>query len=269
MKEFGLQLWSIGKEFTTAESTLNAFKWMQKCGYTQAQTAGTYSYMEPELFRQYADECGIKIVGTHYDWGRIANDIPGTIRYHRILGTDEIGIGGYGCNDLEGVKRFIEQFNALAAEYAKEGFVLSYHHHSYEFSNDFKKYEGKTQFDYLVEGFDPVNTRFNLDTAWAHLAGVSVRDLMKKLKNRVNIVHLKDVQAEFNYPFKDQNGNEFHGPQRIEIGSGNLNFPDIIKVGEETGVKYFVVEDEVYSTGDPMDSVRISAEYIRNNLVEK
>ncbi len=264
MKEFGLQLWSIGKEFTSPESTLNAFQWMQKCGYTQAQTAGCYDYMPAEQFRAYADQCGIKIVGTHYDWGRIVNDIEGTVNYHKILGTDEVGIGGgYGINNMGDLKTYIANFNRLANEYAKHGMVLSYHHHSWEFSNAYKVYEGKTLFDYLVEGFDKDTTKFNLDTAWAHLAGINVPELIERLAGRVNIIHLKDVEAEHDY------GNGFTGPQRIEIGKGNLNFRGIIKTAEKCGVKYFIVEDEVYTEGCPLASVRCSAKYITENLIEK
>lgn len=269
MKEFGLQLWSIGQEFTTAESTLAAFRWMQQCGYTQAQTAGTYDYISPEQFRAYADECGIRIVGTHYSWERICEDVEGTVNYHRILGTNEIGIGGHPCNTLEELQGFIAKFNEMAKIYATYGMVLSYHNHSFEFSNRFKAYEGKTMFDYLKEGLDPETTCFNLDVAWTQLAGVDVRALIEELRGRINIIHLKDVGADHVYPFIGEWNEQHHGPQRIEIGRGNMNFPGIIRTGEECGVKYFVVEDEVYSTGKPMESIKMSADYIKAHLLEK
>ena len=100
MKEFGLQLWSIRDEFTTEENVKTAFLKMKEFGYTQAQTAGTYDFIDPKLFRKYADDAGIKIVGTHYSLDRMINDVEGTIEYHKILGTDEIGIGGKGVKNL-------------------------------------------------------------------------------------------------------------------------------------------------------------------------
>ncbi|MCQ2446817.1 MAG: hypothetical protein MJ141_08050 [Clostridia bacterium] len=78
MKEFGLQLYSIRNEFVDIERTHEAFRKIGQFGYTQAQTAGTYDYIAPELFREFADEAGIQIVGTHFNWDRIAGDIEGT-----------------------------------------------------------------------------------------------------------------------------------------------------------------------------------------------
>ncbi len=267
MKEFGLQLWSISNEFTTEENVKTAFLKMKEFGYTQAQTAGTYDFIDPKLFRKYADDAGIKIVGTHYSLDRMINDVEGTIEYHKILGTDEIGIGGKGVKNLGEMRDFIKQFNELAKVYHKHGFVLSFHNHSGEFSNQFKPYEGKTYFDYLIEGLDPETTRFNLDVAWAQLAGMDVRALIERLKGRINIIHLKDVEAVHAYKLAD--GNVMYGPQRIEIGRGNMNFPGIIKTAEECGVKYFIVEDEVYSSNCPLESVKMSADYIKAHLLEK
>ncbi len=267
MKEFGLQLWSIRDEFTTAERTRAAFRSMAEDGYTLAQTAGTYDYMPAEEFKKYADEAGIRICGTHYNWNRICNDVEGTVKYHRTLGTNEIGIGGFGTPTLDDLKAFIEKFNEMSRIYAKYGFKLSYHNHSEEFSNEFKGYEGKTKYDYLIEGLDPETTCFNLDVAWAHLAGMDVRDLIERLKGRINIIHLKDVEAAHRFPLA--NGKTLSAPCRIEIGKGNMNFKGIIKTAEACGVKYFVVEDEVYSTGNPLESIKISADYIKANLLEQ
>lgn len=266
MKKFGLQLWSIRDEFTTEENVKMAFLKMKEFGYSEAQTAGTYDFIAPEKFRRYADEAGIEIVGTHYDWNRIVNDFEGTVKYHKTLGATEIGIGGHGVENLGEMKAFIKQFNDVAEKYHKEGFVLSFHNHSGEFANKFKRYEGKTYYDYLIEGLNPETTRFCLDVAWAQLAGMDVRALIERLNGRIGVMHLKDVEANHCYHFA--NGEEFYGPQRIEIGRGNMNFKDIIKTAEDCGVKHFIVEDEVYSSGCPLESVKMSADYIKANLLE-
>ena len=266
MKEFGLQLWSIRDEFKDKESTRAAFKTIASYGYTQAQTAGTYDFVDPAEFRRYADDAGVKIVGTHYSWTRIREDVKGTIAYHRALGTDEIGIGGCSTEPtLESLRGFIREFNEAARIYHKEGFVLSYHNHSGEFSNEFKVYEGKTRYDHLLDELDPEAVKFNLDAGWAQLAGMDVRALIERMAGRINILHVKDVQAQYCYGIL--NGHHFYGPQCIEIGSGNMNYKGIIETAERCGVKYFVVEDEFYSTGNPLESIKKSADYIKRNLL--
>ncbi len=268
MKEFGLQLWSIREEFTTPERTRAAFKKMREYGYTLAQTAGTYDYISPEDFRKYADEAGIRLVSTHYNFDRICNDIEGTARYHRILGAEEIGIGGYATPDFDSLKNFIKKFNEMAKIYYHEyGYKLAYHNHSEEFSNQFFGIEGKRKYDYLTEEFDPETTGFTVDSYWAQVAGIDVRALLERLKGRVRCLHLKDCEA--NHTVTTADGKTLHVPERIEIGRGTMNFPALIKTAEQTGVKYFIVEDEVYSTNNPLESVKMSADYIGSHLLEK
>ena len=268
MKEFGLQLWSIRDEFTTPERTRAAFKKMQEYGYTLAQTAGTYDYISPEDFRKYADEAGIRLVSTHYNFDRICNDVEGTARYHEILGAKEIGMGGYATPDFESLKAFIKKFNEMARIYYDNyGYQLAYHNHASEFSNQFFEIEGKRKYDYLMEELDPETTNFTVDSYWAQIAGIDVRALLERLAGRVKCLHLKDCQA--NCDFRTEDGRIVHAPERIEIGRGTMNFPALIKTAEATGVKYFIVEDEVYSTGNPLESVKMSADYIKAHLLEK
>ena len=264
MKEFGLQIYSVRDYFTTVESTKETFLKLREFGYSYVQTAGTYDYISAEEFRRYADEAGITVCGTHYSWTKISEDVEGTIAYHRTLGTKYIGIGGMPstCYEtMDNLLAFLDRFNEMAAIYAKEGFVLTYHNHSMEFT----KLEGKRIFDVMAEKLDPKNTSFVLDVYWAHAAGMDVRALLEELKGRVCMIHLKDGQACVKFIL--ENGKSLRTLERIEVGEGNINFPAIIRTAEACGVEYFVVEDEIYSTGDSMDSVRLSASNIQKKFL--
>jgi sugar phosphate isomerase/epimerase len=266
MKEFGLQLYSIRDHFTNAEDTRESFRRMKEYGYTHAQTAGTYSYISPENFRALANEYGIRIMGTHYDWKLICGDVPGTVRYHRILGAPYIGIGSMPSearSSKAALLQFIAKFNEMARIYKGYGFKMTYHHHSFEFV----KLEGKTIMDYLIEYLDPDCTMFVIDTYWAQVGGADVRALLERLNGRVADVHLKDLSACHKYLLA--NGKTLSNlPERIEVGCGTMNFKGIIETAEKCGCIYFTVEDEVYSTGESWDSMRISAENIKATLLE-
>ena len=266
MREFGLQLYSIRDHFVTAESTRDAFLQMARMGYTSGQTAGTYSYIEPELFAKYAKEAGIELFGTHYEYGLIKNHFEETVKYHQTIGAKYIGIGGIDHSlfkSVDALNGFIEEFNALAARYAEYGFKLTYHNHYLEFT----RLEGKNVYDYMIEGFDKKNVSFCLDTCWAQYAGVDVCGLIERLPGRVDIIHLKDLEAAV--PFELKDGTILRAPRCVEVGSGNLDFKRIVEAGEKAGTKYFIVEDEYYSTGESMDSIKMSADYIKANLIEK
>jgi sugar phosphate isomerase/epimerase len=262
MKKFGLQLFSVRDHMTTEEDVKEAFIELGKMGYTNAQTAGTYDFIAPEKFAEYACDAGIEICGTHYDWGRIKNDIEGTVAYHKALGTTNVGIGG--LPSVARMNEFIDEFNACAVEYAKYGMKLTYHHHSFEFR---RLPDGKTVFDHLVERLDKKNISFVLDTYWLQHGGKDIREMIELLAGRVDILHMKDMEAYHAYKVGEETLN---APAITEIGSGNLNFKSIIKTAEACGVKYFVVEDDrAPSTGSSYGAVKKSADYIIQNLLEK
>lgn len=257
MKQFGIQLYTIRDWFTDAEKTEEAFRRLSEMGYTQAQTAGTYSYMEPEEFARMARENNIEIVGTHYDWGRIVNDPEGTMAYHDILGTKNVGIGGMpgdARKSKEGLLEFIRQANEVAAKLAAKGYKFTYHNHSFEF----RKIDGKTLFDYLIEGFDKENVTFVLDTYWLQHGGVDIRRMIERLSGRVEILHLKDMGA----------CGEGNQPYITDIGNGNIDFTDIVPFAEAHGVKYFVVEQDGNYEVDSITSAKSCADYIKAHVVK-
>lgn len=267
MKQFGIQLYSVRDHFTNAEDTKAAFKALAEMGYSYVHTAGAYSYMTPEEFAKAASDAGISFCGTHYSFDAIKNDVEGTIAYHKVLGTTNIGIGGMPIparESLEELNKFIDEFNASAKIYHERGYKLTYHNHSFEFK---KCSDGKTIFDHLVEKLDPVCTSFVLDTYWVQHGGADVRATIERLAGRIDILHLKDMEACHKYPLVA--GWTLEAPEIIEIGAGNINFKDIIPTAERCGVKYFVVEDDRCPEGRSFEVNKKSADYIIANLLEK
>ena len=268
MKEFGLQLYSIRDHFTTVEDTRESFRRMKECGYSHGQTAGDYAYISAEDFKALADEYGIELMGTHYSWTKICENVEETIKYHKTIGATYVGIGGMPSDarkTKEGLLAFIDKFNEMAKIYVEAGFkALTYHNHSFEF----RKIDGKTVMDYLIEGLDPRYTAFVLDSFWAHIGGEDVRALIERLDGRIACVHLKDLDPCFKYELADGTTMGYL-PKRIEVGCGNMKFEGIIKTAEACGCKYFTVEDEEYTTGESYDSMRISAENIIAKFLEK
>ncbi len=266
MKEFGLQIFSVRDHMEDEQSLKEAFIELKKMGYSHVQTAGTYDFVTPEKFAEYAHGAGLEICGTHYNWDRIKDDIEGTVAYHKALGTNNVGIGGMPMSareSLESLEEFISEFNRCAKEYAKHGMKLTYHQHSFEF----KKFEdGKTMFDHLVEEFDKENISFVLDTYWLQHGGMDIRETIEALAGRVEILHLKDMGAC--QVIKTGEKSSVQVPYITEVGSGNINFKSIIKTAEACGVKYFVVEDDRAPSVGSYEAVKKSADHIKANLLE-
>ena len=268
MKTIGLQLYSIRDHFQSEDSIYETLPKVKAMGYDYVQYSGAYDCISAENLAKANAEAGLPVCGTHYPWDRIQNDVEGTVKRHEILGTNQIGIGSMPMearDSLEGLNEFIKKFNEMAEIYYARGFRLLYHHHSFEFR---KLEDGKTIFEHLFEKLDPVKTGFVFDTYWAQHGGQNVVKLIKKLEGRIGIMHLKDFKAA--QPYKLANGTTLNAPEITRVGDGVLDMKDIIKVSEETGIKYFVVEDDrAPDTGDSLAAAKTSCDYIHANLLEK
>jgi sugar phosphate isomerase/epimerase len=244
---------------TDEKSIGETFEKLVKMGYTEGQTAG--GNVELPAFAELAKKYGMAIVGTHYDFGKIVNAPAATMKLHDTLGTKNVGIGGMpgdARTSYDALMKFIETFNKAAEVYAKEGFKLTYHNHSFEYT---RINEDKTIMDYLYEGFDKDNVSFVLDTCWVAHGGADVRYWMEKLAGRIDILHLKDLQAYY-----DNSGKV--ATRLKEIGNGNLWWDGIIETAEKIGVKHYIVEqDNNWIDGCPFKALEFSkntlAKYIK------
>ena len=257
-EKLGVQLYSIRDLMQTPEEADAAFAELAALGYTEAHTAGTN--FDEKLFYDLLQKHGISICGTHVGYDEVINEPERMIALHTMWNTKNIGIGSMPSaakKSPEALKAFIAEFNRAAEQYAKHGFRLTYHNHAFEFV----RIDGfKTLMDYLYEGLDPVNVSFVLDTCWVAAGAADPTDWIYKLNGRIDILHLKDATAE-------RDANAYHwNPVVCEVGYGNLAWDRILKAAEETGVKHYVVEQDGKCYRDPMDSMRMCAEFLKKYM---
>lgn len=255
IKNLGLQLYSVRDYMSDPDKADSALKQLSEMGYSEAHTAGQYN-MTAEAFAEILTKNGISIIGTHYDYNEIINNPEETIRVHRLWNTTNIGIGGMPVEargTLEGLKKFINDFNKAAELYAKEGFKLTYHNHHFEFLRIDGK---KTLMDYLYEELDPANVSFVLDTCWIHAACASLDQWMDKLAGRIDILHCKDVMLH--------RANDQLCGTMTEVGNGFVDWKAVIEKAEKIGVKHYIVEQDAnFIGGDSLASMQASADYLK------
>jgi len=255
--KLGLQLYTVRNHMKDDESIDKTLQRLVEMGYTEAQTAG----QESEEFAKLTKKHGITIVGTHTDYNRIINNPDEMMKMHDMLGTKNIGIGGMpyeGRKSYDGLMDFIEKYNNAAQIYAKHGFKLTYHNHSFEFV---RINGNKTAMDYMYENFDKDNISFVLDTCWLANAGADVRHWLQKLEGRVDILHLKDLCSVY------VDDSFWSQPRLCEIGNGNIWWDGVLETAESIGVKHYVVEqDEHWLDGDPFKSLETSYNYLKKYM---
>jgi len=151
--------------------------------------------------------------------------------------------------DKDKIMAFIERAEAMAHRLAEHGIELYYHTHHIEF----QKYDG----EYLLDMIKNNTTKlgFELDVHWIQRAGVNPVEFIKEYKGRISLLHLKDMGKFFE---KFTNLIEF-----AEVGEGNLDMTAIIEAGLESGVQYFLIEQDDTYGRDPFDCLKISADNLR------
>ncbi len=258
--KFGVQAYSFCDAYDAEnadEKTLEtAFKRIKAIGYDEIQTAG-FGKVGIEKYVKLAHDAGLEIVGTHYSLNEIFENPIETMRIHEeILGCKFMGISGppRSVYTKEGFFEFIEKCNKLGEVMKPRGFKLTIHNHHREFTEIDGK---KTLMDYLYEYLDPEIASFCFDTHWAQRAGANPTTWIKKLKNRIDILHLKDMGLKREPDFEAN-------PVITPLGEGNMDFDSIMEAAKESNVKYYCVEQDYYD-GDPIDGLKISADFLKAN----
>lgn len=247
IETLGYQAYTTREQMKDAAGVADTFRQVAAMGYDTVQTAGcqTVGY---ETYARLAHEAGLTICGTHENFDEMVADPEAAMEHHRILGTKNIGIGGYwNINNADEIREFIRKANRFADTVAQHGFKFTYHNHHREF----RRFDGKTMMDWFREGFDPDTVSFVLDTYWVQAGGGDVRHVMEQLAGRIDILHLKDMHI------KEDNMYEM-----TEIGNGNLWWEGILKTAADIGVQYYVVEQDI-CPGDPLESLKQSAAYLQ------
>jgi sugar phosphate isomerase/epimerase len=80
-------------------------------------------------------------------------------------------------------------------------------------------------------------------------AGLDPKSYLKQYKGRCPIVHIKDMTADERGFF-------------AEVGRGIINYPSIFEIGEQIGIKYYLVEQDQCER-PPLESIKMSMDYLK------
>ncbi|WP_211746137.1 sugar phosphate isomerase/epimerase [Paenibacillus sp. Marseille-Q4541] len=162
------------------------------------------------------------------------------------------------------VMEYIHQAEEMAIRLAEHGIELYYHNHHIEF----ERYDGETLLDIMKNNTSKLG--FELDVHWIQRGGENPVNVIKRFAGRVSLIHLKDYRIGHldlsDDDFKDMSKfmNKFTNIiEFAELGEGNLDIQAIIEAGHESGVEYFLVEQDDTYGKDPFDCLKVSGDYLK------
>lgn len=237
------QLYTV-REFTKTPADIAVtMKKVKAMGYDAVQTSGLGPH-DPAELRRIVDSEGLTICATHVDFMSLLNDTPKQIDYHKTIGCENVAIGGMPGpyrESAQTLKNFARDADEVGRRLAAAGLTFSYHNHSFEF----RKVEGRLMMDIIYGESSPQHVKSELDTYWVQHGGADPAEWIKKLADRMILLHLKDMAM---------------APDKqifAEIGEGNLNWPAILKAAKDAKVRWYIVEQDVCQR-DPFESLAIS-----------
>lgn len=250
MSQLGAQLYTV-REFTqTIEDLRDTLAKVKAIGYNVVQLSGLGKDLDPQAVRDALDENGLIAPATHITFDEMKNDFEGVVRKHRIWGSAYPGVGGLPGEyrtDAQGYRRFAKEASEVAKKFKDEGMTFIYHNHHFEFM----KYDGITAYEILLNESDPA-LQFEMDVYWVQAGGGDILDWIERVRGRMDVVHLKDMQIVEEDGIKQA---------FAEIGQGNLNFKKILPKLKDIGVKwYFVEQDRCFRS--PFESLKMSFDYL-------
>ncbi len=232
------------REFTKTPSDIAAtLAKVKKIGYGAVQLSALGPIDPKELAKILHNE-GLVCCATHVSLDQMKNQNEKTLEDHKLWGCKYTAIGGFFVKDAPTTQTwtdFIREYNQVAQSYAGTGLSIGYHNHSHELAH----YDGKPALQILIDGLDQ-SIWFEIDTYWITHGGGDPAAWIRKVKGRIPCIHLKDMVV-----------NHQRQPLMAEVGEGNLNWPEILKACRESGVEWYIVEQDTCQR-DPFESLAIS-----------
>ena len=245
--DFGLQLYTLRD--VIADDPEATIRKVADFGYTQIETydgpMGMWWGMENTGYKSLLDELGVAAVSGHAnvfeEFERKANEAA------------EIGLTYIVCpwigpqETMDDFRRIADQFNDMGEIASDLGLRFAYHNHAYSF----EELEDELPQDVMMRMTDPDLVEYQMDIYWVVAAGHDPAEWMERYPGRFTSCHVKDL-AE---------GDE---PESTVLGTGSIDFRQLLPESKEYGMETFIVEQEVYTGTTPIEAVRQNAEFMQN-----
>ena len=259
--ELGIQLYTLRSMIGSAQlyeaNHQRVLDSLQTWGFTEAEL---YGYEDGRIFgvpaQRFVDDlkaAGITPISSHVQYALTPEEVQSgdfsgkrewwekCIAQHKAIGLDTIVYVWYAFpGSMLELQRIAEYLDWIGAMCRKEGVSLGYHNHDHEL----RRVDGRTvMLDYILTHTKPENVFIEMDVYWTVYGHGSPVEYFNRYPGRFRILHIKD---------------------QYEIGqSGMVGFDAIFRNLEKSGAEHLIVEQETTRRTDMLESLKISADYLK------
>lgn len=279
----GLQMYSVRNE-------MNRDEWKTICrvaeiGYHEVELCAPdfengkliTSHSPAETKNRYAD-LGLRLlsIAMPVNFHMNIDDWKQLTEYSSEIGCEAICCSVATFSSFDSIRYLADFFNRVGETAAEHGQRFFYHNHYHEF----KKVDGKSILQLLVENTDPSYVDFELDTFWALRGGVDPIACMNKLGDRLKLVHQKDLSPDIrpinlfdDIPDNQElNWDTFvryanHPEAFCEIGRGVMDVRGIVEKAKAMPNVYSIIIEQDFSGIGELESAAVNFENIKKMIV--
>lgn len=267
-RDIGIQLYTLARPLS--EDFSGTIAKLARLGYKNLEFAGPYYFSSdeeiknnplvsvmglsgygyhghtPGEIRKMLDDLGLVSTSAHISDSSLKHSIDEAIEAANIIGQKYIISPAFMGQTPEEYKAAAELYNSFGEKCKAGGVQYGYHTHNGEFA----VYDGISLFDILVKETDPELVCFELDLFWAAVARVDVVKLVKDNPGRVKLLHIKDINAYLDEPYRTfdpANGMDMlmkMMQKQTIIGEGVIDFKSIISQVDYSGIEHLVIESD-------------------------
>ena len=248
--EFGVQLYML-RDRLKPEQLPGTLRLIHDIGYASVETYPLVYDRPAKALRALIADAGLKAESGHFDYATLEEHVDYAA---------ELGLKYMICpwipvplqDSLDGFHQAVAHFNKVSDKATKAGLKFGFHPHNYEY----KKYEGGRGFEILMKEMDPA-IKLELDVYWAIEGGENPLELMRRNRDRLALIHIKDRKPTNDVSFHPDE----HGPHYTEAGSGTIDWKAILGEAYRIGVRQFFVDQDKWDL--PVEeSLRINWKYL-------
>ncbi len=285
LKKIGVQLFSL--PFLLEKDFRGTMKMLAEMGYKEIEMYGPYPFstrsavdrwnsITPSLgfsgsgyfghdqqdVRDILQEAGLSAPSIHIDLETLETRMEEVGEAARVLGHRYAGIAAIPeelRKDLDGYKRMADRFNRIGEKAKEAGLKFLYHNHGY----GLQEMDGEIPMKLILERTDPDLVFLELDIYWTTAAGAAPAEYLKTYPGRYHLMHIKDMKEKVR--FAGDGGNPAQWielfPYMASAGDGVLGLPEILEAAVRSGVKHYIVEQDMVD--NPGIALKRSIDYLK------
>ncbi len=229
---YGVQLYTVRKEAAT--DLPGVLRALRQIGFTQIELHPLAFTQPAATLRQIVADAGLTAPATHMS----AADLDNRLDYARQLGVSYIVtmLPNPRPVSLDDYRAVATRFNQWGATVRAQGMQLAFLCHGHEFLPQ----DNSSGFDQLMQNTDPALVKLEVDIYWLVQAGIDPAALLRKYRDRVRLLHLKDRIAGAATSY----ANDTTAEHFTELGKGSIPWPALLKQAREQDIPYAFLDQD-------------------------